>query len=279
MEILRKIQHCELEILKAVVSLCERHNLRYWLAYGTLLGAVRHHGFIPWDDDIDIYMTVQDLKKFVKYAKEELKDDFFIQCPITEKKTHWMFCKVRKNGTRLLETNEQIRNDFHQGIWIDVFPLVPVSDSRAIQDYQIKNFFRLQKMRGFYPQYSGNHSIKELIKHLYELIVKVSEVLLWKINIMLGQITKSSNYLAIGTEYIAAFPERLRKKERLFISKKMIQETKVYSFEGLLFTSMEDSNKYLTQFYGADYMTPKKNSIHAETYDNCIIPDMVEEDA
>ena len=72
MDDLRRLQLCELEILKAVVEVCDRHNLKYWLVYGTLLGAVRHHGFIPWDDDMDLAMELKDLARFEKYARKEL---------------------------------------------------------------------------------------------------------------------------------------------------------------------------------------------------------------
>ena len=272
MDELRKIQLHELDILNAVVDLCQRHHLRYWLAYGTLLGAVRHKGFIPWDDDMDIYMTVSDLRKFVRIAKKELQDNYFVQCPLTERKTSWLFCKVRKNGTRLLQNDEPIRDDYHQGIWIDVFPLVSISDNVKIQDAQIKLFMKLQRLRCRHPHYSKEKSIKELLKRFYNAGLTIGEYFLWKINILLGSVFKSSNYVSVGVAYNDWFPERLRKKERLFISKEMMSQTKQYEFEQKSFISIEDYNKYLTQMYGADYMTPKKYGVHADKYENCIIP-------
>ena len=70
---LREIQLCELEILKEVVRICEKHDIDYWLAYGTMLGAVRHEGFITWDDYLDIYMRIEDFKKFDKICKNTHK--------------------------------------------------------------------------------------------------------------------------------------------------------------------------------------------------------------
>ena len=124
MDNLRKLQLCEYEILKAVVEVCDRHQLKYWLMCGTLLGAVRHKGFIPWDDDVDICMELKDLLRFVKFAKKELPSRYFVQTPKTERRGKWLFCKVRKEGTLCLQKGEDKTEDFHQGIWIDIFPLI-----------------------------------------------------------------------------------------------------------------------------------------------------------
>ena len=71
---LRKLQMIELDILKVVASICDTHGLKYYLAEGTLLGAVRHAGFIPWDDDIDVVIPREDYEKFIRLAKTELPE-------------------------------------------------------------------------------------------------------------------------------------------------------------------------------------------------------------
>ncbi len=122
---LRDLQLCELEILKAVKRVCEEHNITYYLSSGTLLGAVRHRGFIPWDDDIDIEMPYPDYLHFVRIAQEALGKGYFVQNMDTDPHFNSLFTKVRKNNTTLIEEfADQLEG--HHGIWIDVFPLVYV---------------------------------------------------------------------------------------------------------------------------------------------------------
>ena len=81
---LRNCQLKQLEILKVIDSICKKHGLNYWLDGGTLLGAVRHGGFIPWDDDIDIAMDYQDMMRFAKVAPDDLPEVLFVQTPETD---------------------------------------------------------------------------------------------------------------------------------------------------------------------------------------------------
>jgi|LSQX01.2.fsa_nt_gb lipopolysaccharide cholinephosphotransferase len=118
-EMCRKVA---LEILVEVKRICEKHGIRYYLYYGTLLGAVRHQGFIPWDDDIDIAMPRKDYDRFVDLCSTELGDEYFLQTPLTEKEAYFNFTKVRKNGT--LRLTDEIRHlKCHKGIGIDIFAL------------------------------------------------------------------------------------------------------------------------------------------------------------
>lgn len=124
------LQNRELEILKEFDRVCKKNNLNYTISSGTMLGAVRHKGFIPWDDDIDVMMPTKDYKRFCKVAPKELGDKFFWQTSYTD---HWYaaFGKLRMNGTTAIEKDMEHCN-FHQGIWIDVFPVVGVPDNEKI---------------------------------------------------------------------------------------------------------------------------------------------------
>ena len=76
---IKKLWACELEILEEVERICNKHNIRYFADFGTLLGAVRHKGFIPWDDDLDLSMLPEDYERFVKIAPKEIRPPFFCQ--------------------------------------------------------------------------------------------------------------------------------------------------------------------------------------------------------
>ena len=121
---IKKIWDVQVEILDKIVEICNRHELRYYLIYGTLLGAVRHKGFIPWDDDLDIIMPRKDYEVFIEAALEELPSEYFLQNDNTED-GYWLnFSKVRKNNTLFIEASEKIMGDnIHKGIFVDIFPL------------------------------------------------------------------------------------------------------------------------------------------------------------
>ena len=120
-DITRKIQLVELEIGKEVKRICEKHNIKYFLDGGSLLGAIRHNGFIPWDDDMDFGMVRDEFEKFLKVAKVELKDGFFLQTWETDPTYPFEFAKIRKEGTLLLEVSYS-KKTTHSGIWVDIFP-------------------------------------------------------------------------------------------------------------------------------------------------------------
>lgn len=115
----RKVQ---LRLLDALKEICDKHGLVYWIDFGTLLGAVRHKAFIPWDDDIDVSMPMEDYKKFLVVAEEELPRDIFLQTPKTDKEYKQCYAKLRDCYSTFLEHHEHEEAQYHKGIYIDIFP-------------------------------------------------------------------------------------------------------------------------------------------------------------
>ena len=121
--LLRRQQLRMLDILLEVDKICKKHDIRYWLSSGTLIGAMRHDGFIPWDDDLDIEMLRSDYVRLMKVLPSELPDWLALQNDETDPNYFYFYAKVRDRRSRMLEQNGYDRLWREQGIYIDIFPM------------------------------------------------------------------------------------------------------------------------------------------------------------
>ena len=120
--LLRRQQMRMLEILLEVDRICKKHDIQYWLSSGTLIGAARHKGFIPWDDDLDIEMLWPDYQRLMRVLPEELPDTMALQITKTDPNYFFFYAKVRDRRSHLEESNRYDRVWREQGIYIDIFP-------------------------------------------------------------------------------------------------------------------------------------------------------------
>ena len=117
------IQKNEIKVLENFIKIASKHNLKYFLYGGTLLGAIRHKGFIPWDDDVDVIMPRSDYEIFLKVAKEELPNNMFLQTCLTDPYYSLPYAKIRKVNTSYIEMTTRHRKKMVNGVFIDIFPL------------------------------------------------------------------------------------------------------------------------------------------------------------
>lgn len=122
---LREAQLKQLAILQEIHRICTAHAIDYWLDGGTLLGAVRHGGFIPWDDDIDIAMREEDLPRFAEACRTELPDHLYLQTTDTEPACRLPICKVRDKESFLVEYADDFTRPYGKGLYVDIFPMIP----------------------------------------------------------------------------------------------------------------------------------------------------------
>ena len=121
--LLRRQQMRMLEILLEVDKICKKHDISYWLSSGTLIGALRHDGFIPWDDDLDIEMMRKDYLRLMEVLPKELPDWLVLQNSDTDPNYFYFYAKVRDKRSKMLEQNSYDRMWQEQGIYIDIFPM------------------------------------------------------------------------------------------------------------------------------------------------------------
>ena len=114
-----------LRILMAVDGCCREHGLRYYIWAGTMIGAVRHKGFIPWDDDIDIAMRQEDIPRFVEAAEKELPKGLFLQTPQNQPGSKEPIIKVRDLNSFFVEPSDNFSADYEKGLYVDIFPMIP----------------------------------------------------------------------------------------------------------------------------------------------------------
>ena len=245
---LRKLQLCELEILDEFVRICEKRRLRYYIAGGTLLGAVRHGGFIPWDDDIDVEMPRRDYELFAKYCAEDLSEDYFYQTPDTDPHYFLTYAKLRKNNTFFYEQRFK-DSKFRKGIFIDIFPLdyamKPCAAERFLFDLMAVGNRRGQVDSG--EKYVPYKKIRgRLCYALYKLFSPKGAVRLRK------TLTGISARLS-RKKYYASYSGAYGYSGEIFCAD-WYSPTERIEFEGRSCNAPSNADMVLTTLYGKDYM-------------------------
>lgn len=133
---LKRLRNVEHEILDLIVSICVKYNLKYSLAYGTLIGAVRHMGFIPWDDDIDIQMPRDDYERFLQIWDELQPEGYILVNHRLNPDFTQNFSKIRKDHTIFLQTEKELNLNYHKGIFVDIFPVDRVAPKGVLRTTQ-----------------------------------------------------------------------------------------------------------------------------------------------
>ena len=254
---INQIKKIELDILIAFADFCEENKLKYYLAYGTLLGAVRHKGFIPWDDDIDVLMPRPDYNRFIELTgynpiKQNLETRLYRNC---KNPNIYPFAKIIDTNTLVYEKGKSRKNI--SGIWIDIFPLDGCPDSSEETRVQFEKYLKIrnwQDLATTNPFYIDQNIIKKMLKFIFfapaaklygckRICKKIDEL--------------AQSYSYDKSQLVADFTwgdslDAILKKEDL-------EPALHLEFEGKLFNAPKRYDQYLTNLYG-DYMTlPPEN--------------------
>lgn len=244
---LKEIQNVGLNILKHIKQLCEENNIKYYLAYGTIIGAIRHGGFIPWDDDIDIYMTRAEYNKFLEVTK---RDKSKYKLMSVETNNDYQHPLVKYVDTTTSMDWHVAKYQPNYGIWVDIFVLDNVTDNNL----ELKVFqFVLNKLQRFY-----GHSLYKRRK--------LNSLGAWK-NLLLYSWTScfkprtfakmmyrlSQIYNNRDTKRFAPSAFTASSRAQAVLRKDLIGNGSTIMFEGIEFPAPEKIDEYLRHFYG-DYM-------------------------
>lgn len=249
---LKDAQMRMLEILIEIDRICKKYNIKYWLDSGTLLGAIRHNGFIPWDDDLDIGMLREDYNKFLEVINSELNEKFICQTPDTDKLCQNAFTKIRDINSKIKSNN---KNEKELGLFVDVFAYDSFTRKNIIYK-KIYNTIILSK-------WIGDLKLKEpyksnIKKNIAILFCKVTN-LIYKIvpyEKMLRRIYKNALKSEIKETEKISYGVEVPFKE--VINRLDVFPLKNHSFEGIEFPVPGKYENVLKVFFGEWWELPPK---------------------
>lgn len=170
---LKRLQAVELDILMVFDKFCHDHKIQYSLFAGTALGAVRHKGFIPWDDDVDIFMDLKNYDRFIALWRKYPIEGYYLQAT-DDRNNHYNHTKIRKDGT-ILASNSEMKSKGHHGIWIDIFPFYKVPINRKKRKlFNMNAYVRILCTRNHIPQ-KANLFVKVVALIFYKTPLPVKE--------------------------------------------------------------------------------------------------------
>lgn len=256
---LKDIWAVELDLLRVFLQYCERHGLRCWVEGGTLLGAVRHKGFIPWDDDVDLAMPREDYDRMCRIGNEGLEEPYFLQTAYSDTDYHRGHAQFRRSDTAAIRPSDCYQ-PFNQGIFIDIFPLDAAPDDRALVHEHRKRclkILKLLKAKNTHCITSGRLTLifrklkaRWMVKKMgwttiYEKAEEEMRALARMPHTKVGELT------SLG-------------EDKLW-DKSIFAETVMLPFENLMVPAPKGWDAFLRVSFGDDYMTPiQAPSMHGE---------------
>ena len=244
-----KLQKVCFELLCEFDRICRKNKIEYSLYAGTLLGAIRDNGFIPWDDDADIAITREEYEKFYQACKKDLdQDKFFLQEYRTDPQYPWGYSKLRRKGTKIVQVGQEHLH-FQDGIFIDIFIMDNVPDKYIPRRLHYFACYCIRKCQ--YSVVGKKNADSRFMRNWYGLLDKIPKK---AINGSLNLLVNATRGLNSELKSHKTYPLS-RKECRFGLPSKCFEEYMDKDFENKPFRIMKDYDTCLSLLYG-DYMTP-----------------------
>lgn len=247
---MKRVWAVELDLLRVFLDYCRQHGLRCWVEGGTLLGAVRHKGFIPWDDDLDVAMLREDYDRMCRIGNEGLSEPYFLQTAFSDTDYHRGHAQFRRSDTAAIRPSDSFQ-PFNQGIFIDIFPLDAVPDDRQLVHEhcrRCRKTLKFLKAKNTDCLYSGRLTLifrklkaRRAVRqqgwvNIYQKAEDEMRALAAYPHVMVGELT------SLG--------------EKILWPRAIFDETVMLPFENLMVPAPKDYDAFLRSSFGPDYMTP-----------------------
>lgn len=249
----RRMQLVQLDMIAELDRVCRANDINYVIFCGTMLGAVRHKGYIPWDDDADVGMLREDYEKFKKVTDQLNEEICYFQDHETDPEYRWGYGKLRRTGTTFIRVGQEHMKG-KTGVFIDIFPLDDIPEStigRVLQDF--KCFF----WRKVLWSEVGKYSAKGLTKVWFNILSKIKVDTAYKHMRKYQERSSNSSPNRVRTLLFPSFGKQNKQnsmRDKYGLKKEWILNRKEYEFEGHTFYGTADYDAILKYLYN-DYMT------------------------
>lgn len=264
----KRVWQKEIEMVQIFINICKKHHLKYFAASGTLIGAIRHQGFIPWDDDIDLMMPREDYEKFLQVAKEELRDPFFLQHYTTEKNYPNGHIQIRNSQTTCFihESYVDLKNGKNCGIFIDIFPFDKVFDNYKKRQKYCKKI-KVLKALAMWRVYGTPSFLRRMIVKFYFCFHSLQKTII-KIDRL------SKNLPNKDKQSLVSIPTFLPGYEKEVWQENWFDEMVDHKFEDIEMAIPAKYDEVLRKEYGDYFVIPedKGGTMHGQSYFDCDTP-------
>lgn len=178
---MKKVWAVELDLLNEFIKMCNANNLKWFADAGTVLGAIRHGGMIPWDDDIDVMMLREDYDRFCELAPKWFKYPYFFQSPKTNPGSIYFHAKIRNSDTTaILNVDKEFKYPWNQGIFLDVFPIDNIPSNKEELNSYVERISSLRIKQMALAQFANTPLQIRLRKNLFKLVSSILRHHFWK---------------------------------------------------------------------------------------------------